>query len=111
MIKKSAPSQMSDFHKMFNDTYIYQGQWSGSYKNGEGIALMKNGTIVIGHWQKDVLDGRSLIITPFGAMISAYFINGKLNGWVLAEYKNKLIVANLYFEDKVDGPRIIFEAS
>ncbi len=72
---------------------------------------MKNGTIIIGHWQKDVLDGRSLIITPFGALISAYFINGKLNGWVLAQYKNKLIVANLYFEDKVDGPRIIFEAS
>lgn len=34
MIKKTAPSHMSEFHKMFNDTYIYQGQWSGSFKNG-----------------------------------------------------------------------------
>lgn len=56
---------------MFNESYIYQGQWAGTYKNGEGIALMKNGSILIGHWQKDQLDGRSLIITPFGGLISA----------------------------------------
>jgi hypothetical protein len=44
-------------------------------------------------------------------MISATFINGKLNGWVLAQYRNKIVLANLYFEDRIDGPRIMFEGS
>lgn len=66
------------------DSYIYQGEWFGDFKHGEGIAFLKNGTVVVGHWAKDLLHGRSLFFTPFGGMISAEFISGKLNGWVIS---------------------------
>jgi hypothetical protein len=72
---------------------------------------LKNGTLIIGHWQKDVLNGRALIITPFGAMISVHFIGGKLNGWLLAQHRDKVVIANLFYEDLVDGPRIVYEGS
>lgn len=110
-VKRVVPSQLLNFHVTCNDYYIYQGQWVGEFRNGEGIAFFKNGCLVVGHWHKDLLHGRSLIFTPFGAMISATFINGKLNGWVLAQYRNKIVLANLYFEDRIDGPRILFEGS
>lgn len=110
-IKKVAPSALLEFHVVSNDQYMYQGQWLGEFKNGEGIAFVKNGCLIVGHWQKDVLHGRSLIFTPFGSIISAYFINGKLNGWVLAQYRDKIVLANLYFEDKADGPRIMYEGT
>lgn len=64
--------------------------------------------MIIGHWLRDKLNGRSLILTPYGSLISAEFIDNKLNGWVLAQYSNKVIIANLYFEDHIDGPRIVF---
>lgn len=44
-------------------------------------------------------------------MLSANFVAGKLNGWVLAMYRDKVVIANLYFEDKIDGPRLIYEGS
>jgi hypothetical protein len=53
--------------------------------------------MIVGHWQKDKLHGRSLIFTPFGAIISVYFINGKLNGWMISQYRDKIVLANLYF--------------
>lgn len=59
--------------------------------------MMKNGTVVVGHWQKDVLHGWSLIVTPFGAIIYVNFISGKINGWVIMIYRDKLVVANMYF--------------
>lgn len=64
--------------------------------------------MIIGHWLRDKLNGRSLILTPYGSLINAEFIDNKLNGWVLAQYSNKVIIANLYFEDHIDGPRIVF---
>jgi hypothetical protein len=73
--------------------------------------LLKNGTLIIGHWQKDILDGRALIITPFGAIISGDFICGKLNGWMLAQHRDKVVIANLFYEDRMDGPRIVYEGS
>ena len=67
--------------------------------------------MIVAHWCKNHIHGRALIFTPFGALISANFINGKLNGWVLALYRDKVVILNLYFEDKVDGPRIMYEGS
>lgn len=65
--------------------------------------------MIIGHWQRDKLNGRSLIFTPYGGILSAEFIDNKLNGWVLAQYNNKVVITNLYFEDRVDGPRLTYE--
>lgn len=31
----------------------------------------KNGTMIIGRWLDDVLNGKTLICTPFGGVISA----------------------------------------
>ncbi len=59
--------------------------------------LLKNGTLIIGHWLKDILDGRALIITPFGAIISGDFISGKLNGWMLVQHRDKVVIANLFY--------------
>ena len=95
--KRTAVSSTQDFHIVCNDSYIYQGEWHNQYRNGEGIAYLKNGTFIIGNWTKDQLNGRALIFTPFGAMLSANFVAGKLNGWVLAMYRDKVVIANLYF--------------
>jgi hypothetical protein len=49
--------------------------------------MMKNGTIVFGTWQQDLLEGRALIFTSLGSKIMAQFIMGKFNGWTLTVYK------------------------
>ena len=65
--------------------------------------------MIIGHWMKDKLNGRAIIITQYGALLSVFFINNKLNGWMIALQGNRLIISNLFFEDKIDSPRIIYE--
>jgi antitoxin component YwqK of YwqJK toxin-antitoxin module len=94
-----------------NQSYIYQGEWHNTEKHGEGIAFLKNGTLIAGHWCRDRLHGRSLIFSPFGSVLSVNFIDNKLNGWAIAQFSNKVIICVVYFEDKVDGLRIIYEGS
>jgi antitoxin component YwqK of YwqJK toxin-antitoxin module len=72
---------------------------------------MKNGTFIVGHWVRDKLHGRALIFNPYGSVLSVEYVDNKLNGWVIAQFSNKVVLANTYFEDKVDGHRIIYEAS
>ena len=107
--RKIIPNENYDYHVVFNQAYIYQGQWAGAEKHGEGIVFLKNGTMIIGHWMKDKLNGRAIIINQYGALLSAYFINNKLNGWMIALQGNRLIISNLFFEDRIDSPRIIYE--
>jgi antitoxin component YwqK of YwqJK toxin-antitoxin module len=72
---------------------------------------MKNGTLIVGHWIKDKLNGRAIIFNPYGSVLSVEYIDNKLNGWAIAQFSNKVIIANRYFDDKVDGHRIIYEGS
>lgn len=65
--------------------------------------LLKNGTCIIGKWIDDILNGRAVIFSPFGGIISAEFAEGKLNGWAIANYQNEVIVSTMYFEDKIDS--------
>jgi hypothetical protein len=67
--------------------FIFQGFIKNQQKHGEGIMMLKNGTIIFGTWQQDLLDGRALIFTSLGCRIMANFILGKFNGWTLAVYK------------------------
>lgn len=65
--------------------------------------FLKNGNILMGKWSDDILNGRVLIFTAFGGIISAQFLNGKLNGWVISIYQNKIMCATLYFENSIDS--------
>lgn len=56
-----------------------------------------------------MLHGRSVIFTPFGGRILAYFNYGKLNGWVLSFYQDQVIRCTLYYENQIDGERLTFD--
>jgi hypothetical protein len=58
---------------------------------------MKNGTLIVGHWLRDKLNGRALIFNPYGSMLSVEYVDNKLNGWAIAQFSNKVIIANTYF--------------
>ena len=71
--------------------------------------IMNDGSAIVGNWHRDLLNGRVLIFTPFGGKIVAHYINGKLNGWSISLFENRIIILTHYFQDKIDGERIIFE--
>ena len=90
--------------------FIFQGKISKfNDKYGEGVMLLNNGTIILGQWKKDLLNGIATIFTPFGGLIVANYINGKLNGWSISLFNNKIIIITHHFEDKIDGQRIVFD--
>lgn len=71
---------------------------------------MKNGTLIVGFWDHGLLHGRAMIFTPFGGKTLAEFYNGKLlsnkgrlNGWAITLFSDKLIVCAVYYDNKIDG--------
>ena len=48
---------------------------------------------------------------PFGAVGSINFRNGKMNGWSMVNYQDRVILLSLYYDDKIDGTRVIYESS
>lgn len=50
--------------------------------------IMGNGVVVLGNWKKGRLNGYALFISPFGGKIHSNYKEGKLEGWVIVEYKN-----------------------
>jgi hypothetical protein len=57
-IRRTTPTSSLDFRVVCNPHYIYQGEWHNSKKDGEGIVFLKNGTMIVGHWLRDKLNGR-----------------------------------------------------
>ena len=55
--------------------------------------MLRNGTVIIGNWDQDLLDGRALIFTSLGSKILAQFSMGKFHGWSIAEYKQSCLNA------------------
>ena len=50
--------------------------------------IMSNGVALLGNWKKGRLNDYALFISPFGGKIHANYRDGKLDGWVIVEYKN-----------------------
>jgi len=48
--------------------------------------MIKNGNMIFGTWNHDMLDGRAFILTSLGGKIMANFNLGKLNGWTILSY-------------------------
>lgn len=76
--------------------FIYHGYTRNDTKHGEGVMMVKNGNMIFGTWNQDLLDGRALILTSLGGKIMANFNLGKLNGWVLLSYGQNILKC-LYF--------------
>ena len=86
-----------------SDNYVYQGEWLANEKNGEGMMMLKNGMMILGTWQKDYLNGPAVVFPPFGGIIRTNFIAGRLNGWAVSSFSDKVVTFTLYFEGKIDG--------
>ena len=91
------------------DGFLYHGFVRHHQKHGEGIMMLKNGTIIFGTWQQDLLEGRALIFTSLGCRIMAHFILGKFNGWTIAVYKERLVKCILFYENHLDGEKITYD--
>jgi len=59
--------------------------------------MLKNGTMIIGNWEQDWLEGRALLFTPLGSRVIAQFHMGKLNGWAIALFDDHIIKCLLYY--------------
>ena len=73
--------------------------------------MLRNGTVIIGNWDQDLLDGRALIFTSLGSKILAQFSMGKFHGWSMAEYKQKLLKCILFYENQLDGDKLTYDDS
>jgi hypothetical protein len=38
-----------------SDAFLYQGFVKQQVKHGEGVMMLRNGTVIIGTWQQDLL--------------------------------------------------------
>ncbi len=92
---------------------IFQGQVAeinGTWvKNGEGVAMLSNGNVIIGNWQRDQLKGEAMIFPAMGGKYTANFEDGMLNGWSILNFYGKTILATKFYEDKVDDDKFIYE--
>lgn len=59
--------------------------------------MMHDGTCVIGTWKKGLLNGRTLIFTPFGGRVIVEYMNGQMNGWCVGRFGAKTVVITHYF--------------
>ena len=91
------------------ETFLFQGVVRGRLPSGEGVLMLRSGTVVFGNWREGLLDGRAVVFTPFGGRILASFSLGKLSGWVIAFYGSQVIRCALYYENRVDGERLTFD--
>lgn len=71
--------------------------------------MLKNGTIIFGTWIQDLLDGKALIFTSLGSKIYANFNLGKLSGWAVAIYGEKIIKCLFFYENHIDGEKLTYD--
>lgn len=57
----------------------------------------RKGLFIAGKWRKSYLKGRAFVQFPFGALGSLGFKAGRLNGWSLVLYQDRILVITLYF--------------
>jgi hypothetical protein len=65
--------------------------------SGEGVLMLRSGTVIFGRWHEGMLDGRGIVFTPFGGRILVNFNLGKLSGWAIAFYGDQIIRCVLYY--------------
>jgi hypothetical protein len=94
-----------------SEAFIYQGFVKQLMKHGEGVMMLRNGTVIIGSWQQDLLEGRAIIYTSLGCRVLAQFVQGRFNGWALATYRQRLVKCLLFFEGHLDGEKLTFDGS
>lgn len=44
-------------------------------------------------------------------MVSFCLFKGRLNGWAITLFSDKLVVCAVYYDNKIDGEKIIFDAN
>lgn len=73
--------------------------------------MLRNGTVIIGRWYNDLLDGRAVIYTSLGCKVLAQFAQGRFNGWTLVSYRTHLLKCLLFYEGHLDGEKLTFDES
>jgi hypothetical protein len=71
--------------------------------------MLRNGTVIVGTWQQDLLEGRAIIFTSLGCRVLAQFVQGRFNGWALATYRHQLVKCLLFYEGHLDGEKLTFD--
>jgi hypothetical protein len=44
-------------------------------------------------------------------MVNVWLFKGRLNGWAITLFSDKLVVCAVYYDNKIDGEKIIFDAN
>ena len=64
------------------ENYIYHGQWlKRKHKHGQGRQIFSDGTMFVGYFFKDKLNGKGLLVEPDGLVYQGEFKDGKANGF------------------------------
>lgn len=93
------------------DAFIFQGLVRQQLKHGEGVMMLRNGTVIIGTWQQDLLEGKAVIYTSLGCKVLAQFVQGRFNGWAIATYREKLVKCILFYEGHIDGEKLTYDGA
>lgn len=104
---KASLSQSKD--NLTQDTYfchyknaMYMGAVKVFQKDGRGIILHDYGSSAITSYDKDMLHGYNLVLSPEGALISVQYNKNKL---VDIAYKNqRFLFYGRYQNEQLDGP-------
>lgn len=65
---------------LFENRYVYEGQWSKNERNGRGMQIWKDGSIYEGYWKNNLAHGYGRLIHTDGDVYIGEWKNDKANG-------------------------------
>jgi hypothetical protein len=65
---------------LFENRYVYEGQWNGNERSGRGTQIWKDGSIYEGYWKNNLAHGYGRLIHADGDVYIGEWKNDRANG-------------------------------
>lgn len=82
---------------------VYKGESDFGYLSGKGTFTFKTGTIYVGHWINNLMEGKGELQIPKEGKFKGQFVNSKKQGTGTFIWKDGDIYNGSWKDDKMDG--------
>jgi hypothetical protein len=74
------PDAVSKDPILFDNKYVYKGQWNKNDRSGRGMQIWKDGSIYEGYWKNNLAYGYGRLIHTDGDVYIGEWKNDRANG-------------------------------
>lgn len=93
---------------IINNQITYFGQFKNGKRNGNGLMMMSNGSVIAGYWRNNILDGIVLDFSIVGTVYNGYLKGKEFYKYGEMYYRNQSYYNGCWSQSQYDKYGVLF---